>query len=219
MRRLRVLVVEDHLLMVEAIRLALSTSPDFQISGTTGLGRNVVAAVKRTHPDVILLDLDLEDGDALPVVRDLAAMGGGAKVVVFSGNDSDDVIGRALHAGAYAFIAKRIDPGDLPAALRQALDQTLYQPLHLNAAATYWELPVDLNDRERAVLSALAEGLSNKKIARRLCYSEQTVKFHLTSIYRKLGASSRTEAVADAYRLGLLEQAPLAVSAVPTATR
>src|SRR5919199_3663623 len=205
MRQLRVLVVEDHLLMVEAIRLALSASPEFQIVGTIALGRDVVAAFGRTKPDIILLDLDLADGDALPIVRELAARGAGSKIVVFSGNETDDIIGRALGAGAYAFIAKRIDPGDLPAALRQALDQTLYQPLHLDAAATYWELRVDLNETERAVLAALAAGLPNKRIARNLSYAEQTVKFHLTSIYRKLGVSSRTEAVAEAYRHGLVD--------------
>lgn len=218
MRRLKVLVIEDHLLMVEAIRLALSASRNFEIVGTFGFRRDIVAAVERTKPDLVLMDLDLADGDALPVVRELASAGSAAKIVVFSGNESDEIIGRALQAGAYAFITKRIDPGDLPAALRQAVDQTLYQPLRLDAAAAYWELAVDLNERERAVLSALADGLSNKKIARRLCYSEQTVKFHLTSVYRKLGVSSRTEAVVDAYRLGLLEPGAQAVRAEPKTT-
>jgi DNA-binding NarL/FixJ family response regulator len=215
MRRLKVLVVEDHPLMVEAIRLALSESPEFQISGTAVLGSHVCALAEQTKPDVILLDLHLPDGDALHVIQELERDGCPARVVIFSGYDTNDVIDRALRAGAYAFITKRIDPADLPAALRQALDQTLYQPLHLNPLAGDTTPQIELNERELAVLAALADGLSNKKIAHRLSYAEQTVKFHLTSIYRKLGVSSRTEAVADAYRHGLLEQAPVSVGAPP----
>ena len=211
MRRLRVLVVEDHPLMVEAIRLALADSPELEISATATVGSDVCALAARAKPDVILLDLELPDGDTLHLVQRLADDGCNAKIVIFSGHDSSDVIDRALRAGAHAFITKRIDPRDLPAALRQALDRTVYQPLHLNPLAIDDAARVDLNDRELAVLTALAAGLSNKEIAERLCYAEQTVKFHLTSIYRKLGVSSRTEAVADAYRRGLLEQQPLSV--------
>jgi DNA-binding NarL/FixJ family response regulator len=217
MRRLRVLVVEDHPLMVEAIRLAVAASPDFEITRTVAVGRDVCAIAQQTQPDVVLLDLDLLDGDALHVIQQLAADGCPAKVIVFSGYDSSDTIDRALRGGAYAFITKRIDPADLPAALRQALDQTLYQPLHLNPLVSEDGSRPELNERELAVLAALAEGLSNKKIARRLSYAEQTVKFHLSSIYRKLGVSSRTEAVADAYRCGLLEQTPLTVATAPEA--
>ena len=211
MRRLKILVVEDHPLMVEAIRLALSESPDFEICGIATLSSAVCVLAGRSEPDVILLDLHLPDGDALHLVAKLAAEGCTAKIVVFSGDDSDDAIERALRSGAYAFITKRIDPLDLPAALRQALDRTLYQPLHLNPIASHGGPPVDLTERELAVLAALAEGLSNKKIADKLCYAEQTVKFHLSSIYRKLGVSSRTEAVADAHRRGALEKTPLSL--------
>ena len=120
----------------------------------------------------------------------------------------DELIDAALRAGASAFITKRIDPRDLPAALRQALEPTLFQPLQQTVLVDGNAAPVELTERELDVLNALADGLSNKAIGKRLWLSEQTVKFHLTSIYRKLGVSSRTEAIAMAYGRHLATSRP-----------
>jgi DNA-binding NarL/FixJ family response regulator len=91
--------------------------------------------------------------------------------------------------------------------LRQALDQTLFQPFRANPLIEEGaSLEPGLTKRELAVLRAVAEGLSNKEIAKRMAYAEQTVKLDLTHVYRKLGVSSRTEAMAVAYRNGLLER-------------
>ena len=110
---------------------------------------------------------------------------------------------------------KRIDPHDLAAALRQALDRTLFQPLDANPLVTGDGAPDQaLTERELVVLRAVAEGLSNREIAERLAYAEQTVKLDLTRIYRKLGVSSRTEAMVVAYRRGLIE--PSLVELAPT---
>jgi DNA-binding NarL/FixJ family response regulator len=205
MRPLRILIAEDHVLMVEAIRFATRADEGLQVVAAVEAGGEVVEAVDRHDPDVVLLDLNLPGLDGIEVLHALRAAGTRAKVVVLSAYDSSEVVERAFLAGAAAFITKRIDPGDLPAALRQAVDQTLFQPFRANPlldGASSQAPP--LSDRERDVLAGLAEGLSNRQIAERLCYAEQTVKLELTHIYRKFGVSSRSEALAAAFKLGLV---------------
>lgn len=206
MRRLRVLVIEDHPLMVEAIRVSVGTSGDFEIVGVAESGVEAIQQAQNLKPDVVLLDLRLPGIDGLEILRRLRRDDVDTKLVVLSANDEASVVDLALRAGACAFITKRIDPHDLPSALRQAIDQTLFQPFKSNPLIDSATSPApELTKRELAVLRAVAEGMSNKEIASRMAYAEQTVKLDLTHIYRKLGVSSRTEAMAVAYRTGLLD--------------
>jgi DNA-binding NarL/FixJ family response regulator len=215
MRRLKVLVSDDHPLMVDAIQLALSLDDEFEIVGVAVSGPEVLALAERLAPDVILLDLRLPGMDGLQVLHSLRRAGADATIVVLSACEESEVVGCALRAGASAFISKRIDPLDLPAALRQALNQTVFQPLRTNPLlASGSGAGPALTERELAVLTAVAEGLSNKQIAKRLSYAEQTVKLDLTNVYRKLGVSSRTEAMAVAYREGVIDNG--AVELVPS---
>ena len=209
MRRLRLLVVDDHQLMVEAIRLALVSSGGFEIVGVAASGVELVPLVRRTTPDVVLLDLRMPSVDGLAALRALRQAGLETKVIIFSGVEEPKLVERVLRFGACAFIMKRIDPSDLGAAIRQALDQTLFQaPIASFLAAGAGSGDGDLNKRELAILRCVVEGLSNKKIGEREWLAEQTVKFHLSHIYRKLGVSSRTEAVAAACQSGLIEHLP-----------
>jgi DNA-binding NarL/FixJ family response regulator len=213
MRRLRLVIADDHPLMLEAIELALSAGNDFEIVGTAASGTDVIALTYKVDPDVVLLDLRLPDGDGWEVLRSLR--GSGAKLVVLSASDEPDVVERALRGGACAFITKRIDPHDLAAALRQALDQTLFQPFRPNPlVAAGAPVGPTLTDRELAILHGVTKGMSNRQIAERLSYAEQTVKLDLSRVYRKLGVSSRTEAMAVAYRTGLVTGS--AADAAPT---
>ena len=193
MRQLRVLLAEDHPLIVEAVKLALDDSGEFKVVATTSSGRDVVALYHREEPDLILLDLGLADLDGVEVLRALRRVDCEASIVVLSAHDGHEIVENALQEGAAAFISKRINPYDLPAALRQVLDQTLFHP----AAADG-----DLSARDLEVLQALQSGLSNREISERLWLTEQGVKARLTGLYRKLGVSSRTEAVAAAYARG-----------------
>jgi DNA-binding NarL/FixJ family response regulator len=204
-----VLLVEDHPLMIEAVKLALGRSAEFEILGITESGSEAVALATRLQPDLVLLDLALPQVDGLEVLRALRRSGSDAAVIIFSAHDDADLINTALREGAQGFISKRINADDLPAALRQILDPTLFRPLAVT--------PTDhgsnsdhakLSSRELEVLHALLDGLSNKEIGARLCVTEQTVKARLTSLYRKLGVSSRTEAVAAAYGRGLQNSSP-----------
>ena len=191
--------------MVEAIRVALGETDDFEVVSVAESGTEALERARQVEPDVILLDLRLPGIDGLELLRRLTRSNVGAKLVVLSGSDDSDTVDLAFRAGASAFITKRIDPHDLAAAMRQALDQTLFQPFRPNPLMENGASPEPaLTKRELAVLRAVAEGLSNKEIAKRMAYAEQTVKLDLTRVYRKLGVSSRTEAMAVAYRLGLL---------------
>jgi DNA-binding NarL/FixJ family response regulator len=127
------------------------------------------------------------------------------KVVVLSVFSDPEHIQIALRRGACGYIVKSIDPLDLPSALRQAYEGTVYHALGLpEADESSVARSAGLTEREIAILSAVARGLSNQAIGKELWVTEQTVKFHLTNIYRKLDVANRTEAARYAYQHGLV---------------
>jgi DNA-binding NarL/FixJ family response regulator len=205
MRRLKVVVADDHGLMVEAVRIALAGRPEFQIVGVADSGSQVLPVVERTSPDLVLLDLRMPGMDGLTCLRLLRERKPDVKVVVLSGVDADAIAEEALARGASAFVSKSVDPQELPDALIAAVEATLSEPIgRPDVAQVPAARAAGLTDRELEILSALGEGRSNKEIAKLLWLAEQTVKFHLTNIYRKLNVTSRTEAVHWAYSHGLL---------------
>jgi len=216
MRRLKILVADDHELMVEAVRLALADPDEFEIVATTTRGQQVLPLAGRTDPDVVLLDLRMPGMDGLTCLELLRQRHPRIKTIVLSGVDEPHVIRSAFTRGAVAFIRKHVDPRDLPSAVRQAVNGTVAQPIFGGVEEAEHVQPDDpgLSERETAILAALGDGMSNKQIAGQLWLAEQTVKFHLTNIYRKLEVSTRTEAVNAAYRRGLLESPLLASAAL-----
>jgi DNA-binding NarL/FixJ family response regulator len=144
--------------------------------------------------------------DGLTCIRLLRERAPSVRIAVLSGLDSDEMAAEALRAGASAFISKRIDPEQLPDALVAAFEETADAPIG-RAEPDRMSAVRDagLTERELEVLLALGQGHSNREIAKLIWLAEQTVKFHLTNIYRKLNVSSRTEAVHWAYSNGLLD--------------
>jgi DNA-binding NarL/FixJ family response regulator len=208
MRRLKVLVADDHELMLEAIRLALAQAvDDFEIVATTSRSTRVLPLVAQMQPDLVLLDLRMPEMDGLTCLELLRRRHPEVTTVVLSGVDEPNVVRSAFNRGAKAFIWKHIDPRDLPSALRQAMEGTVAHQIFGEADARPASAgnEAGLSERELSILTELCDGLSNKQIAKQLWLAEQTVKFHLTNIYRKLDVSTRTEAVNAAYRRGLLE--------------
>ena len=206
MRRLKILLADDHTLMFEAIALALENEEDLEIVACAENGSQVLPLVEHTEPDLVVLDLRMPGMDGLTCIKHLRKRFPAVRTAVLSGLDSDEMIEAALRVGANAFISKTIDPADLPDALRRAAEDPV--PHAIGRAEKRLDSAVEekgLTERELVVLGALAEGQPNKEIARSLWLAEQTVKFHLTNIYRKLDVQSRTEAVHWAYRHGLLE--------------
>lgn len=206
MRRLKVLVADDHRLMLEAIRSALSAADFIEIVGETQAGTQVAPLVRQTEPDVLLLDIRMPGLDGLAVLDLVRKRHPDVKIVLLSGVEDPHVIQAGLARGATAFVAKTVDPGDLASVIRQAAEGTVYQ---MNGpAGSPQSLAADeagLSERELTILRALGRGLSNKQIARELWVAEQTVKFHLTNIYRKLDVANRTEAARFAYKHGLAD--------------
>jgi DNA-binding NarL/FixJ family response regulator len=206
MGALRVLVADDHQLMLEAVRLALGEQDDIVIVGEAKRGREVLPKIASTDPDVILLDVRMPEMDGLTCLDLIRKRFPLIKVVMLSGSEDPDVIEAALRRGASAFVTKQIDPRDLASAIRQAVYGTVFQSF-----GSAEEAPVSaakaagLTDKELTVLRAVAKGLSNKHIASELWVSEQTIKFHLTNIYRKLDVANRTEAVHHAVRHRIIE--------------
>jgi DNA-binding NarL/FixJ family response regulator len=206
MRRLKVLIVDDHPLMLRAIRASLSHQEDIEVVGEVSSGDKVVALVGQTGPDAVLLDVRMPGMDGLTVLEHLRQQYPSVAVVMLSGIDDPALVRAALERGASAFVLKHVDPRDLGSALRQSVTGSIFRPLDLlNANQSAFD-DVGLTKRELSILEELPGGGSNQQIAKRLFLAEQTVKFHLTNVYRKLGVSTRTEALRYAYENGLVER-------------
>ena len=204
MRRLKVLIADDHRLMLHSIRLALDADDEIEIVAEADSGAKVLPFIGQTGPDLVLLDIRMPGTDGLTVLEHIRERYPQVRVAMLSGVDDPSVIQAAFDRGASAFIVKHIDPRDLPSAVRQAIDGTVFRPLALLERTLSNE--VSLTKRELTVIQALQNGLSNNQIAENLFLSEETVKFHLTKIYRKLDVENRTEAVRYAYEHGLGER-------------
>ncbi len=207
MARVRVVLADDHRLMVEVVRATLEEDGDFEVVGTAGSAAEALRVVALTEPDVVVLDVRMPGPDGLSCLQQLKAEDPDLTVVVLSGIEEPRIAQRALRLGASAFVKKQVDPRDLAAVLRQAVEATvLTQPAELNEAnALLDEVQALLTPGELAVLCALGRGLVNKQIAADLRIAQQTVKFHLTNVYRKLGVTNRTEAVRYAFEHELVE--------------
>jgi DNA-binding NarL/FixJ family response regulator len=205
-----VLLVDDHELFLEAARAALEVETPgseitFEIVGTATDAKAVLPLVKRLRPDVVLLDIGLPGIDGLACLQILRDAYPETKVVMLSAMSESDYIRAAFARGAAAYILKTISAYDLVSALRQVISGTVYVAFEEDGATAPAEAG-GLSEREIEILGYAARGLPNAAIAKKLFVTEQTVKFHLTNVYRKLGVNNRTEAAREARRLGLVIQ-------------
>jgi DNA-binding NarL/FixJ family response regulator len=208
---LKIILADDHRLTLDGVRVVLDAEPDIEVVGEAYSGEEVLPLVRATKPDVVLLDLRMPKLDGLACLDILRKNHPSVKVVMFSATTTPEEIASALKRGARAYILKTVNPLDLAAALRQAVEETVYSaPPQVGVAKA--DEPSDLTDRERMILAAVMRGLPNKAISKELWVTEQTVKFHLSNIYRKLGVPNRTAAVRYAQEHGLLEAETLAVA-------
>ena len=203
---MRVVIADDHRLVLDGIRRALEDDGGFEIVGETQNGTQVLPLVSRTNPDLVLLDLRMPHMDGLACLDEIRKRHPSVKVVMLSASTSEDLIETALRKGASAYVTKSVDPSDLPGTLRAAVAGNVFSSVAApTPAESSGAKAAGLTDREVAILGALARGLSNEQIAKEFWVAQQTVKFHLTNIYRKLGVRNRTEAIRHAYQLGLVE--------------
>jgi DNA-binding NarL/FixJ family response regulator len=202
---MRVLLADDHRLIIDGVRRALEEAGDFEVVGECSSGSQVLTMVGRTKPDVVLLDLRMPGADGISCLTRIRSQHPEVKVVILSSSTDEQVIANVLKKGASAYVVKSVNPVDLPSVLRQAVEGTVFTAVGLPGRGDDPARAAGLTERESAILAALARGLSNEAIAKEFWVAEQTVKFHLTKIYRKLGVANRTEAARLAYQNGLVE--------------
>jgi DNA-binding NarL/FixJ family response regulator len=197
----RVVLAEDHALMRDAVKLVLDETDDVVLVGEVSNGHELLPLLRHVEADFVLLDVQLPGLDGLGCLEALAEHHPHLKVAMLSAVEDTHVIESAFRRGAHGYIFKSVNPFDLPAAIRQIVEQSvIHRSLaERDGAAAAGPRAGGLSEKELAVLVELCDGRTNKQIATHLWLSEQTVKFHLRNIYRKLGIKSRTEALRYAY--------------------
>jgi DNA-binding NarL/FixJ family response regulator len=200
---MRLLVADGHGLTRAGILRALEEEEGFEVVGEAESGPKLFPRISQTQPDLVLLDLQLPGIDAQTALTRIRAQNGGIQVIGLAADANVELMHKACSYGASGVILTTIAPGGLGGAIRQIVDGTTFTAL---GGSPFLPDPVDgvgLTGREQEILAALARGLSNKAIAQVLSVSEQTVKFHLTNVYRELGLTNRTGAARWAYVHGL----------------
>jgi DNA-binding NarL/FixJ family response regulator len=206
---IRVLVVDDHPIVRQGLVAVLSDEPDLEVVGEAGSARQALALLPRLRPDVVLLDLELPDLDGVESIPQLTAALPNVQILVFTAYDTDDRVLGAIRAGARGYLLKGASADEIARGIRTVsagasyLEPRVASTVLAEVAAPRRQTAL-LSERERQVLRLVADGLPTKQIAASLSISERTVKFHVNSIFHKLGADNRAQAVALAAQRGLL---------------
>lgn len=197
---LRVVLADDHELVLEGLRSLLANEPDIQVVGTATNGASALTVIAQTQPDVAVLDVQMPDLDGLECLAHIRKRNWPVRVLLLTAFSDGEAIQSALTGGADGFALKTAAPRQTVEAIRQIGQGYLVFP----PAARKWlsghppatPEPPTLSSREWQVLEHLARGLTNAQIAETMVVSENTVKFHLQNIFQKLGVNNRTEAAA-----------------------
>ena len=201
---MKILITDDHSLWLIGVRLTLETDGGFEVVGAAATWPKVLPLIGQTAPAVVLLDLQMRGVDGLAAIDLIRGRHPDVKIVACSSEADPDQIQAAFNHGASGYIVKSVDERDFASAIRQAVDGTAYHALGLPSMDdSSIGRAAGLSERELEIMRAVSAGLSNKAIAQKLWVTEQTVKFHLTNIYRKIGVSNRTEAARWALGKGL----------------
>jgi len=207
MTPIRIVIADDHPIVRSGLLGLLASQPDFEVVGEAANGREAVAIVQRTRPDVVLTDLRMPELDGVGAIREMCAAHPALKILVLTTYDTDADILRAVEAGATGYLLKETPREELFNAIRAtALGKSVLSPSVASRLVGRARDPVEkaLSAREIEVLMLVARGTSNKLIARELEIGETTVKTHLLHIFSKLGVDDRTAAVTTAVERGII---------------
>ncbi|MFF7503683.1 response regulator [Streptomyces lavendulae] len=212
-RRIRVLLVDDHQVVRRGLRTFLEVQEDIEVVGEAADGEEGIARAEELRPDVILMDVKMPGTDGIEALRRLRGLANPARVLIVTSFTEQRTVVPALRAGAAGYLYKDIDPDALAGAIRSVhAGHVLLQPEVAEALLAAQDdqpagagRPGALTEREREVLGLIADGRSNREIARALVLSEKTVKTHVSNILMKLDLSDRTQAALWAVRHGLAD--------------
>lgn len=204
---IRVVLVDDHPVVRAGLAAVLHPNGDIEICGEAATAAEALTVIQSTKPDVILMDLNLGDGtDGARATQLIRRLPNPPRVLVLTTYEDDANIVRAVDAGATGYLLKDAHPAELARAIRATArgETVLAAPVASRLLNRVTGSNAALTPRELEIITELARGGSNRDIARRLSVSEATVKSHLVQIFSKLGVDSRTKAVLEAQKRGLL---------------
>jgi DNA-binding NarL/FixJ family response regulator len=204
-----IVVVDDHPIVRQGLVATLEDEPDFEVVGTAGSAEEALELVGRLSPEVVLLDLELPGLSGLEAIPRIIQTSPVTRVLVFTAYDTEERVLSAVRSGARGYLLKGAATAEIVGAIRAvAADESVLAPRVAGKVMAAMRSPRgagQLTRREREVLRLIADGLPSKQIASALGISERTIKFHTTSLLRKLEADNRAQAVALAAQRGLLD--------------
>lgn len=209
----RIVIADDHTLVRQSIARLLGSVPELTVVGEAGTGEEAVALVREHQPDVAVLDVSMPGPvDGLDAAKEIRQDPGGVKVILLTMHDDDMTLRRATEAAVDGYVAKTATTGEVVMAVRTVLGGAPFVSpavaMRMMRLAAGGVAGADLTGREVEILRILARGARIQDIADELFLSPKTVKNHLTSVYAKLHVETAAQAVAEAYRTGLVTTGP-----------
>jgi NarL family two-component system response regulator LiaR len=210
--KITVMLVDDHAIVRQGLRTYLGLQPDIEVVGEASDGREALAKVRETLPDIVLMDLVMPNVDGVEATRQVTALSPSTRVIVLTSFSEDEKVFASIKAGAQGYLMKDVLPQDLVRAIRTVhrgeaqLDPEIARKLMQEFTNPQATAPKhDLTEREMDVLRLIAQGKSNKEISEDLVLSEKTVKTHVSNILQKLHLSDRTQAAVYALRQKIVD--------------
>jgi DNA-binding NarL/FixJ family response regulator len=211
----RILIADDHPLLREALCQVFSSQKDMEIVGQAGNGKEAIDLASQLKPDILVMDIMMPKFDGLEASRQIKKITPNTAILILTAYDDDNYVLGLLDAGAAGYLMKSAKGQDLVEAVRavragesvlhpKIIEKLLKQAMVKPVETAEHKIKDLLSDREMEMLKLLATGMSNKEIAEKLCLSLRTVKAHMSNIFTKMNVASRSEALVEALRKGLL---------------
>ena len=211
----KILIADDHPLLRESLRQALSSQKDMEVIGEASDGEETVNLVSQLKPDIVVLDIMMPKLNGIEASKQIKQIAPTIAILILTAYDDDNYVLGLLEAGAAGYLLKSARGEHVVEAIRSIqagesvlhpsiIEKLLKRAISKSAAVEESKVNEILSDREAEMLKLLATGMSNKQIAEKLCLSLRTVKAHMSNIFTKMNVASRSEALVEALKLGLL---------------